>query len=320
MLPTVNPLLDEDVLATPNTFFALIYSLSLWFAFFADAMSSPPYLTPPPTLPPTRAPSLFRSPAKSVLRPPLIARNKSAFHIAAQSTVIRERMSTVRSSDDANYQGERSPNSRGVKRRRLATSTRTKEILPSPSKAKHQNGSSFSPTDSHNQHNPPLGPPSRHRPSTLAPIKPIGFAASRENRREDGTDHAIPSPVVMGVDFKQIDEEQLKTVGLLDTGLPKVQAEQARVQVRDTLSIKEQQQALIAQRRREVTASTPNTPKELTFKGWTPKDPERLGVGRRREKTKDKVESMSIVTSTSDKEVVLGSKVGERVFFLHVGS
>lgn len=53
----------------------------------------------------------------------------------------------------------------------------------------------------------------KSRPPGLAPIKPIGFAASREARREDGTDRAIPSPVVMGFDFKSIDEEQLKTVG-----------------------------------------------------------------------------------------------------------
>jgi bacteriocin-like protein len=55
--------------------------------------------------------------------------------------------------------------------------------------------------------------PSKRGPPQLPPIKPIGFAASREARREDGTaDRAIPSPVVMGFDFKTIDEEQLKTV------------------------------------------------------------------------------------------------------------
>jgi hypothetical protein len=68
---------------------------------------------------------------------------------------------------------------------------------------------------------------------------------------------------------------------------------------------------LIAQRRRDLAASTPSTPKELTFKGWQPKDPEKQGVGRRREKTRDKVESLSIVTSASDKDVVPGSKVGK---------
>lgn len=115
----------------------------------------------------------------------------------------------------------------------------------------------------------------------------------------------------MGFDFKQIDEDQLKTVGLVNSAYPKCQAEQVRFQVRDMISIKEQQQALIAQRRKKVTPSTPSTPKELTFKGWTPKDPEKeQGVGRRREKTRDKVETLSIVTSATDKDVVPGSKVG----------
>ncbi|GFZ46629.1 hypothetical protein JCM24511_03849 [Saitozyma sp. JCM 24511] len=127
--------------------------------------------------------------------------------------------------------------------------------------------------------------------ANLPPIKPIGFAQSRESR-DDGQDHPIPSPVVMGFDFKMIDDQQLRTVS----------------RVRDTISIKEQQQALIAQRRRDLAASTPSTPKELTFKGWQPKDPEKQGVGRRREKTRDKVESLSIVTSASDKDVVPGSK------------
>ncbi|BEI82847.1 hypothetical protein CcaverHIS002_0307150 [Cutaneotrichosporon cavernicola] len=133
-------------------------------------------------------------------------------------------------------------------------------------------------------------PTTKSRPANLAPIKPIGFAASREARgRDDGGDPPVPSPVVLGFDFKSIDEDQLKTV-------------------RDTISIKEQQQALIAQRRKEMAASQPSTPRELTFKGWTPKDPEKRGVGARREKTRDKVERMSIVTSTSDKDVVPGSK------------
>ncbi|ORY27749.1 hypothetical protein BCR39DRAFT_536941 [Naematelia encephala] len=135
-------------------------------------------------------------------------------------------------------------------------------------------------------HDPPRS--ARLGPSTLAPIKPIGFAASREARREEG-DRSVPSPVVMGFDFKAIDGDQLKTV-------------------RDTISIKEQQQALIAQRRREVAASQPSTPKELTFKGWTPKESKDIGVGRRREKTRDKVERLSIVTSASEKDIVPGSK------------
>ena len=145
----------------------------------------------------------------------------------------------------------------------------------------------------------------------------------------------------MGFDFKSIDDEQLRTVGLTDKNQDsKTQAEAIRHQVRDTISIKEQQQALIAQRRRENAASTPSTPKELTFKGWVPKEtgsaekqsgvpqtaqqqdmiqqpqtataagPGPGGVGRRREKTRDKVEGMTIVTGNSDKDGIPGSKVG----------
>ncbi|KAL7418606.1 hypothetical protein Q5752_007064 [Cryptotrichosporon argae] len=133
-------------------------------------------------------------------------------------------------------------------------------------------------------------PPVSRKPSGLAPIKPIGFAAARE-ARASGEDGPIPSPVVMGFDFKSIDGDQLRTV-------------------RDTISIKEQQMALIAQRRKQAAASQPTTPKELTFKGWVPKTAEerRGGVGVRREKTKEKVERMTIVTSTSDAGIVPASK------------
>jgi hypothetical protein len=147
---------------------------------------------------------------------------------------------------------------------------------------------------------------------TLAPIKPMGFAASRESRRDEG-DVAIPSPVVMGFDFKQVDGDQLRTVRRRCSGV-RNQAEALRLQVRDTISIREQQQALIAQRRKDVVASTPATPKELTFKGWQPKDPDRPsagggGVGKRREKTREKVEGMTINTGVQDREPVLTSKV-----------
>lgn len=200
----------------------------------------------------------------------------------------RKGKGTGESENDPSHNHDHSPNHPAEKRRRITKSSRTSDILPSPTKGS-QPGSSISPSGAHSRHSAPLGPPPHPR-NTLAPIKPIGFAASRESRREDGADHAIPSPVVMGFDFKQIDEDQLKTV-------------------RDMISIKEQQQALIAQRRKKVTPSTPSTPKELTFKGWTPKDPEKeQGVGRRREKTRDKVETLSIVTSATDKDVVPGSK------------
>ncbi|EIW65947.1 hypothetical protein TREMEDRAFT_66036 [Tremella mesenterica DSM 1558] len=132
----------------------------------------------------------------------------------------------------------------------------------------------------------------------LTAITPIGFAASREMRRGDG-EGPIPSPVVMGFDFKSIDEEQLRTV-------------------RNTLSIKQQQEALIAQRQRETAAAngtsmsgnlnnTPAPPRELTFKDWHPKS-EKPSVGKRREKTRDKVERMSIVTNSGDNVVYPASK------------
>lgn len=142
---------------------------------------------------------------------------------------------------------------------------------------------------------------------TLPPIKPIGFAQSREYRRDDSGERPIPSPVVMGFDFKAIDEGQLKTVCLANDVLHKGQAEFVS-QVRDTISIREQQQALIAARRKETVASQPATPKELTFKGWQPKESSVIGVGKRREKTRATVEGMSINTGVSDLDHP-GSKV-----------
>lgn len=113
----------------------------------------------------------------------------------------------------------------------------------------------------------------------------------------------------MGFDFKAIDEGQLKTVGLSDQTNLEHQAETMRLQVRDTISIREQQQALIAARRKETVASQPATPKELTFKGWQPKDPSSVGVGKRREKTRATVEGMTINTGASDMDTNPGSKV-----------
>ncbi|WVQ84139.1 hypothetical protein IAT38_006286 [Cryptococcus sp. DSM 104549] len=168
---------------------------------------------------------------------------------------------------------------------------------------------------------PPPASLSRRNANSLA-LKPIGFGASREARREDGYEGgAIPSPVVMGFDFKTMEEGQLKTV-------------------RDTLSIKEQQQALIAARRGGKPAAGPgtprdiNTPREIASKGFGPggpgagsggssgsggrrgpvgpggagPTPTTGGVGRRREKIREKVEKMSIVTGAGDKDVVPGSK------------
>ncbi|ODN80409.1 hypothetical protein, variant [Cryptococcus amylolentus CBS 6039] len=135
--------------------------------------------------------------------------------------------------------------------------------------------------------------------------KPMGFAAAREARREEGYDvyGMVPSPVVMGFDFKSVEGEQLKTV-------------------RESLSIKEQQQALIAARRREAEVaanSNPSTPRDPSM---VPAHPQKTGpdpsmtlavptsgsVGKRREKVKDKVDKMTIVTGTAGKDAVPGSR------------
>nr|XP_018265614.1 uncharacterized protein I303_01984 [Kwoniella dejecticola CBS 10117]OBR87772.1 hypothetical protein I303_01984 [Kwoniella dejecticola CBS 10117] len=198
-------------------------------------------------------------------------------------------------------------NGRADKRRRVTKGGKSVDAVPSPRKDRSGEGSASTSPSNHDAHpnNSSSLSSKNGRPAALAPIKPIGFAAAREARRDDNGNQALPSPVVMGFDFKAIDEDQLKTV-------------------RDTISIKEQQQALIAARRREVAQSQPSTPKELTFKGWAPKDPTNNiggpsssgsgplsgggGVGRRREKTRDKVEKMSIVTSANERNVVPGSK------------
>lgn len=222
-----------------------------------------------------------------------------------------------------------SPNPRGDKRRRTrkVASIASNDRADSPSVGSNGGlGASPDPDSHHAQYSAgqhQQGQQQQRRVSGLAPIKPIGFAASRENRRESGGvagDAALPSPVVMGFDFQKVDDDQIKTVSPFKTSR---QEQQADSQVRDTISIKAQQEALIAQRRRDLAASTPNTPKELTFKGWQPKDPDRPqpgsaapvsgsasgSVGRRRDKTRDKVERMSINTAGGDKDVVPGSKV-----------
>ena len=289
-------------------------------------MSFEPYLTPPPTLPHTRANSNERSndaieidPRLKYpsINPPLhthMTITSVEQHLPFEIRLAGPRLpphpavSTVRpdhSHDENGFEDDGYGNPRGDKRRRTTKGrtqlTNSDGVLPSPSQT--YPGSGQSPPSPH--HHPYYYP----RGLGLPPINP-GFAASRESRREDRGDLLIPSPVVMGFDFKTVDEEQLKTVGSTDQAQRKTsQAEAIRSQVRDTISIKEQQQALIAQRRKEVAASTPSTPKELTFKGWVHPD-QKPSVGKRREKTKDKVEAMTIITNTGDRDVVPGSKVG----------
>ena len=59
-----------------------------------------------------------------------------------------------------------------------------------------------------------LSHPQPPRRGSHLSIKPIGFGASRESRKSGGTpgEHPVPSPVVMGFDFKGIDGDQMKTV------------------------------------------------------------------------------------------------------------
>ncbi|WVQ97939.1 hypothetical protein IAU59_005058 [Kwoniella sp. CBS 9459] len=281
--------------------------------------SPSPYLTPPPTLPPTRGGSAAPPTRKPLSLHPHILHHHSypvpVLHQQSQPQSVRIRLPPINSvstvkSDDYEDDDEDGSAARADKRRRVNKGGKAVDVVPSPQKDGTNNRSGESSQSPTGEQRGPLGPPpSRNgRPGQLPPIKPIGFAAAREARREDGG--GLPSPVVMGFDFKAIDEDQLKTV-------------------RDTISIKEQQQALIAARRREAAQSQPSTPKELTFKGWTPKDTAEStgssvapqsqppvsaglgsggGVGRRREKTRDKVEKMSIVTSTTDRDVVPGSK------------
>lgn len=209
-----------------------------------------------------------------------------------------------------------SPNARADKRRRtrkVASASGDRDSIGS-------NGMGESPDGGDDQY-AQQGQGQKRMSGSLAPIKPIGFAAARENRRESGGmagEPALPSPVVMGFDFQKVDDDQLKTV----SSHPLHQELAADSQVRDTISIKSQQEALIAQRRRDLAASTPNTPKEMTFKGWQPKEatapPSAAplsgsgsgSVGKRRDKTRDKVERMSINTAGGDKDAPPGSKVG----------
>ncbi|WRT64867.1 uncharacterized protein IL334_001803 [Kwoniella shivajii] len=280
--------------------------------------SPSPYLTPPPTLPPTACSSRRSSLADNPLPHQRLLRQRPDSQHALPNVRIRlPALSTIpdrSGGEDGEDEEDDGSGGRADKRRRTNKGGKAVEVIPSPRRDKGE-GSSTSPSHHATQSSSLATRHGRGNGSTLAPIKPIGFAASREARRDDGN-QAIPSPVVMGFDFKAVDEDQLKTV-------------------RDTISIKEQQQALIAARRREVAQSQPSTPKELTFRGWAPKDnipPESVnasntprgsisgstsggaapnsggGVGRRREKTRDKVEKMSIVTSATERDVVPGSK------------
>ncbi|ODN85661.1 hypothetical protein L198_07490 [Cryptococcus wingfieldii CBS 7118] len=240
------------------------------------------YITPPPTVPSSRRVSFGAS------RPTII-----------NDTTPRSRRRT--SSPDRNAEEE---DGQGGKRRKLTR--------PKPSPLRVQPPDSHSPSK---DSGPSTGGSSVSVGRRVASgglqqqqqglPKPIGFAAAREARREEGYDvyGMVPSPVVMGFDFKLVEGEQLKTV-------------------RESLSIKEQQQALIAARRREAEAaanSNPSTPRDPSM---VPAQPQKTGpdpamtlavptsgsVGKRREKVKDKVDKMTIMTGIAGKDAVPGSR------------
>jgi hypothetical protein len=225
-------------------------------------------LTPPPTVPPTRnASPHHRHPSHPQPSPSPYTPYTTTARYPSHPPIYQ-------------YRASESPQqSAGDKRRRTTRATlnpATNGVNTSP---KHPSGVTAA---------------DRFRPP---PIKPIGFAASREHRRQSGGYGEIPSPVVMGFDYKNVDAEQLKTVSLqprrytTQTSMPfppftvpstptvqrnmppptastRNQTEASQVQA--TLSIKEQQEALIAQRRRDAAHSQPSDSKGLTFKDWQP--------------------------------------------------
>ena len=137
--------------------------------------------TPPPTLPHTRANSTDSCFAET----PVFGRLSSCLPV-------------IHVYSEVEHKQEASPSTHIDKRRRVnSRSNRPQESDTRPSPSNSQR-TSTSPR------------PARKVPD-LAPIKPIGFAASRESRREEG-DRNIPSPVVMGFDFQSIDGDQLRTV------------------------------------------------------------------------------------------------------------
>lgn len=231
--------------------------------------------------------------------------------------------------------------------------------------------------------------PTRGRPP---PIKPVGFAAGRESRRQsDGFDPSIPSPVIMGFDYKTIDAEQLKTVSAVHQdsklksfdprlqrpmaelphshlhpystsqpllaiqyqsisypstaqssraqtpagavavagtgayshshpprhsmqfpfpGMPTKNQAEAR-QVRETISIREQQQALIAQRRREALELNPPEPvvKEMTFKAWQHPNQKERSVPGHDQRSSQAGGLLTVNTGHSDKDIMMASRV-----------
>lgn len=334
--------------------------------------------TPPPTIPSTRKPS------------PIVNFAHNIHHSYSLSTPVTPLFSSFTNPFDDSRDSPSSPRSGGDKRRR------TRNPLNSSS---HPGGSGSSPKGDSSAANRGGRPP---------PLKPVGFAAGRESRRQsDGYDGTIPSPVIMGFDYKKIDAEQLKTVSTVHhhqasnsqfkvsnprpqgqilmnmnsqpqtqppiqtqsqsqfqfqpqtqpqpqpqssvhyqrqshpstahssrhqtpaagqyshahpqrhsmqyhfPGLARIQAEPR--QVRETISIREQQQALIAQRRREAMESNPPDPanKELTFKAWQhPSQKDRSGPGHGHGSgSRDGGGLLTVNTAHTDKDIMMASRV-----------
>jgi hypothetical protein len=260
--------------------------------------------TPPPTVPPTRN----HSPHHRTVRQP----NPSPSPYTPQSTTGH-----YPSHPPINhYRASQSPRQSGGDKRRRTTRGSLNSATTGPDTSP-RNPTGASAVD-------------RFRPP---PIKPIGFAASREHRRQSGGHGEIPSPVVMGFDYKNVDAEQLKTVSLQLTrrhttqpssmpfppfqvpptppakrNMPPPPANtrsQAEAhQVRATLSIKEQQEALIAQRRRDAAQEQQAEAKGLTFKDWqAPSDkPRSMPQG------KQSAVHLSVNTARND-DIIAASRV-----------
>lgn len=173
------------------------------------------YLTPPPTVPHSRRVSISTSlPTVYTLPPSLPSipnpNVRHHDHGRRQSHAdILDCHSTRQEADDGEHKD---------KRRRLTKSKPLPLAVPqttSPSKEPGSGSGSGPSTGESSQSqtsNKKVGHPASSANAAANP--PVGFAASREARREEGYDiyGAVPSPVVMGFDFKTIDGEQLKTV------------------------------------------------------------------------------------------------------------
>lgn len=185
-----------------------------------------PSIRPPPNLPltpyhpyyvhPTPSPyyplNSFANPLHSPAFP------HPSYRPSYPTSIPLSAISTIRKiRDELDDSPPASPNPRAEKRRRTrkpAGAGGDKQASPSAGSA--AGGQSPSSADAPVTVGPG-GQEQQRRTSGMgpAPIKPIGFAASRENRRESGGivgEPAVPSPVVMGFDFQKVDEDQLKTV------------------------------------------------------------------------------------------------------------